>query len=143
MHTNRLISQLRSLRPPSLPLLIPQQPPQDLATGALGYGIDKLNPPLEPLVVCLVVLDMLVDFGHDLITLPRGHRVWDYNKCLGNFAVAFIGNRDDGTIVDDRVSEEVRLELGGSDLVALEWRLITMLEPVHRQANVGERAGIP
>ena len=79
-------SQLCARLSPRFPILIPQQPPQDLPARALGDGIDKLNF-LEPLVPSLVLLDVTADFS-----LHDGRSVFDcpatgsYYICFWSFA---------------------------------------------------------
>jgi len=117
---NSTTSQLRSLGPPLLLLLIPQQPPENLAAGALGHLVDELDPALEPLVPRLVLLDV---FGH----VARHHAVrvleadgWRLDhKRLWHFALALRRDADDDAVVDGRVREDVRFEFGGRDLETL------------------------
>lgn len=105
------------LGPGSL-LLVPQQPAQNLATGALWDHVEELNAALDPLVWCLVFLHMLKDGLHYLVFRLVGHSRRLYDECFWNFACRVVRNLDHCTVGNSRMGQEVGLEFCRGDLVA-------------------------
>lgn len=68
----------------------------------------------------LGLLNVLLDFPReDPIVLLQANRGRLDDKCLGDFAAFLVGDLDNGTVGDGRVSEKMGLEFCGSDLVTL------------------------
>jgi len=116
---NLPISNLRSLCPPRLLLSISKQPSEDLAAGALGNSVKKLNSALEPLVMRLVVLDVLDNLCRHLLLISRSHGFRDNNERLGDLAGPVIGDRNNSYVVDGGVSKQVSLQLSRRNLMSL------------------------
>lgn len=119
-------------------LLVLEDAAEDLAAGALGDGVDELDAALEPLVLCLVLLDVLLYGAANVgIGFSRGGGGL-YDKRLGDLAGAVIGDGDNGAVVDVVVGEEVRLELGRGDLEALIFFILAFALDIYIYILLGE-----
>ena len=67
----------------------------------------------------LVLLDVRADGGDDVCVGLTGSFLCLDDKGLGDLAGAGVGDRDDGAVGDERMGEEVGLELCWGDLMAL------------------------
>jgi hypothetical protein len=66
-----------------------------------------------------VLFNVLVDAFSDLLVgLALGLGCFD-DEGLGDFASSFIGDLNNGTVVDERMGEKMSFELSWCDLVAL------------------------
>lgn len=102
-------------------LLVPKDAAQDLAAGALGYSVYKFNAALEPLVPCLVPLDVLLDSTNNFrvrLACVDGAGVLD-DVCLGDLARAVVRDWNDDTVRDVFMGENMCLEFGRGDLKPL------------------------
>lgn len=116
-------SQPRALLSPCLLILIPQQPSQDLSTRTLGNHVNKLNTALQPLVSCLVLLDVPLDLAFDDRVIVFGtYRLRLDDVCLGQLACVIVWDGDYRTVSDSRVIEKASFELCRSDLKTLQFR---------------------
>jgi hypothetical protein len=113
--------QLAARFPSLLLLRIPQEAPEDLAGGRLRDLINELDASRDPLVSCLVLLNILLNFASDnaIVLLDANRRRLD-DKRLGNLARCLVGNLDDRAVGNGWVGEKMRLELRRCDLVALQ-----------------------
>lgn len=111
--------QLPSLGFARLLLVISKHPSQYLTTGTLWNDLDELNAALEPFVFRLVLFHVKMNRLHGFVIglLSRFERFDD--KGFGEFASTWVWDLDDCTVGNKRVGEEVRFQLGGSDLVTL------------------------
>lgn len=113
-------SQLSAILPPSLPLLVPQHSPQDLAARTLGDDVDKLHAAGEPLVAGLLLLDEAGDVAAQHgVRLLQPHLGGLDDKGLGHLAGALVGHGDHRAVGDGGVVEQAGFEFGGRDLEAL------------------------
>lgn len=99
--------EFSTLSPSSLPILIPQQAPQDLSTWALGNRINELDTSLEPLVVGLVLLHMLDNLSRNLRVRAGRHGSGCHNKGLWHFSVAIVVHSNDSAVIYGGVREEM------------------------------------
>lgn len=76
--------QLDTSLPACFPFLVSQESSKNLTRGALGNDIDEFNPPSQPLVPGLLLLDVSGDIPFDHgITLFQTDGIRLDNECLG------------------------------------------------------------
>lgn len=100
--------QLRPLRSPTLPLLIPQQPPQNLPTGTLRNNVNKFHTTLQPLMSRLMLFDMFLNLSrYNSVIVFQAHGGRFHYKGFGDFPRRVIRDGNYGAVGHGRVGEEV------------------------------------
>ncbi|KAL7284684.1 hypothetical protein ACG7TL_001986 [Trametes sanguinea] len=106
--------------------LVPEHPAQDLPARALGDGLDEDDAARQPLHFVTRTRTHLLEPRLDLLRALSALRGLRSDGGLeddvreGRLAREVVGDADHGDVRDVRVVEEVALELGGRDLVALD-----------------------